>query len=76
MAHRISAASTAAKSSRYFYFIPSKGHGAVDRSRLPKLEAEGTSKLHEFIDIGVEDILQGLVGNHEALDLRHRGGWG
>ena len=39
---------------RFFYFIPSKGHGAVDRSRLPKLEAEGTSKLHEFIDIGVE----------------------
>ena len=38
---------------RFFYFIPSKGTGAVDRSRLPTLHADGTSKLHEFIDIGV-----------------------
>ena len=38
---------------RFFYFIPSKGTGAVDRSRLPTLNADGTSKLHEFIDIGV-----------------------
>ena len=37
---------------RYFYYIPSKGTGAVDRSRLPALNAVGTSKLHEFIDIG------------------------
>ena len=37
---------------RFFYFIPSKGTGAVDRSRLPTLNADGTSKLHEFIDIG------------------------
>ena len=35
-----------------FYWIPSKGTGAVDRSRLPKLNALGTSKLHEFVDIG------------------------
>ena len=38
---------------RFFHWIPSKGPGAVDRSRLPKLTAEGTSKLHEFVDIGV-----------------------
>lgn len=38
---------------RFFYWIPSKGAGAVDRSRLPKLKAEGTSRLHEFVDIGV-----------------------
>ena len=39
---------------RFFYFIPSKGTGAVDRSRLPELHAdEGTSRLHEFVDIGV-----------------------
>ena len=37
---------------RFFYWIPSKGTGAVDRSRLPKLNAVGTSKLHEFVDIG------------------------
>lgn len=39
---------------RFFYYIPSKGVGAVDRSRQPKFKAEGTSLLHEFIDIGVE----------------------
>lgn len=38
---------------RFFCFVPSKGNGAVDRSRLVKYNAEGTSKLHEFIDIGV-----------------------
>lgn len=38
---------------RFFYWIPSKGTGAVDRSHLPKLKAEGTSKLHEFVDVGV-----------------------
>ena len=38
---------------RFFSFIPSKGIGAVDRSRLPKFKAEGTSRLHEFVDIGV-----------------------
>lgn len=38
---------------RFFYWIPSKGIGAVDRSRLPQLTAEGTSRLHEFVDIGV-----------------------
>jgi hypothetical protein len=39
---------------RFFYYIPSKGVGAVDRSRLAKFKAEGTSLLHEFVDIGVE----------------------
>lgn len=38
---------------RFFHWIPSKGTGAVDRSRLPKFKAEGTSKLHEFVDVGV-----------------------
>ena len=38
---------------RFFYWVPSKGTGAVDRSQLPKLKADGTSKLHEFVDIGV-----------------------
>mmetsp|Transcript_37773 Transcript_37773/g.93779 ORF Transcript_37773/g.93779 Transcript_37773/m.93779 type:complete len:677 (-) Transcript_37773:42-2072(-) len=38
---------------RFMYFIPSKGVGSVDRSRLPKLKAEGTSPLHEFVDVGV-----------------------
>ena len=37
---------------RFFYWIPSKGVGAVNRSRLPTLKADGTSKLHEFVDIG------------------------
>ncbi|KAL3928504.1 MAG: hypothetical protein SGPRY_002356, partial [Prymnesium sp.] len=37
---------------RFFYWVPSKGVGAVDRSRLPKFVADGTSKLHEFLDIG------------------------
>lgn len=41
---------------RFFYWIPSKGTGAVDRSRLPKFTAEGTSKLHEFVDIGVAGV--------------------
>ena len=36
---------------RFFYWIPSKGVGAVNRSRLPTLMAEGTSKLHEFVDV-------------------------
>lgn len=38
---------------RFFYWVPSKGTGAVDLSRLLKLKAEGTSKLNEFVDIGV-----------------------
>lgn len=38
---------------RFFHWIPSKGVGAVDRSRVAKWKAEGTSKLHEFVDIGV-----------------------
>lgn len=38
---------------RFFYWVPSKGVGAVNRSRLPKLTAQGTSRLHEFVDIGV-----------------------
>jgi len=38
---------------RFFYWIPAKGVGAVDRARLPKFTAEGSSKLHEFVDIGV-----------------------
>ena len=38
---------------RFFYWVPSKGTGAVNRARLPTLKAEGTSKLHEFVDIGV-----------------------
>jgi len=38
---------------RFFYWIPAKGVGAVDRSRLPTYKADGTSKLHEFVDIGV-----------------------
>ena len=37
---------------RFFYWVPSKGTGAVDRSRLPTLKADGTSKLHEFVDVG------------------------
>jgi len=38
---------------RFFYWVPSKGTGAVNRARLPELEASGTSQLHEFLDIGV-----------------------
>lgn len=39
---------------RFFYWIPSKGVGAVDRSRLPKFaSAKGSSRLHEFVDVGV-----------------------
>lgn len=37
---------------RFFYFVPSKGTGAVDRSKLTKYTAVGTSRLHEFTDIG------------------------
>ncbi len=36
---------------RFFYWIPAKGAGAVDRSRLPTYKADGTSKRHEFVDI-------------------------
>lgn len=42
---------------RFFYWIPSKGIGAVDRSHLLALKAEGTSVLHEFIDIGVVGVV-------------------
>lgn len=38
---------------RFFYWIPSKGTGAVNRAHLPKVQADGTSKLHQFVDIGV-----------------------
>ena len=38
---------------RFFYWVPSKGTGAVSRAHLPKLKCDGTSKLHEFVDIGV-----------------------
>ena len=39
---------------RFFYWVPSKGVGAVDRSRTPKFaSAKGSSRLHEFVDIGV-----------------------
>lgn len=38
---------------RFFYWVPSKGTGAVNRSRLPKFKAQGTARLHEFTDIGV-----------------------
>ena len=38
---------------RFFYFVPGKGPGSVDRSRLPKFaSAKGSSRLHEFVDIG------------------------
>lgn len=36
----------------------SKGVGAVDRSRLPKYaSAKGSSRLHEFVDLGVPGIV-------------------
>jgi len=38
---------------RFFYWIPSKGVGAVDRLRLRKYKCDGTARLHEFADIGV-----------------------
>ena len=54
---------------RYFYYIPSKGTGAVDRSRLPTLNAEGTSKLHEFIDIGTPGKLSTrLIACHQCAN--------
>lgn len=43
---------------RFFYWIPSKGVGAVDRSRLPKYaSAKGSARLHEFVDIGVPGVV-------------------
>lgn len=53
---------------RFFYWIPSKGIGAVDRSRLPKLTAEGTSCLHEFIDIGVPGVVSTRRGACHRCD--------
>ena len=39
---------------RFFYWIPAKGVGAVSRTRLPTFKsAKGSSRLHEFVDIGV-----------------------
>ncbi|KAL3932817.1 MAG: hypothetical protein SGPRY_000548 [Prymnesium sp.] len=38
---------------RFFHWIPSKGVGAVNRALQPKFPANGTSRLHEFLDIGV-----------------------
>jgi len=44
---------------RFFYWVPSKGVGAVDRSRLPTYKADkGTARLHEFADIGRPGTLQ------------------
>ena len=44
---------------RFFYWIPAKGLGAVDRASLPKyVSAKGTSRLHEFCDIGVPGTVQ------------------
>lgn len=56
---------------RFFYWIPSKGAGAVDRSNLPKLKAEGTSRLHEFVDIGVP----GIVSTRRAACHRCEACW-
>lgn len=42
---------------RFFHWIPAKGAGSVDRSRLPKFSADGTSRLHEFVDIGVPGVV-------------------
>lgn len=56
---------------RFFYWIPSKGIGAVNRLNLPKLKAEGTSKLHEFVDIGVV----GTVSTRRASCHRCDGCW-
>ena len=40
---------------RFFYFIPAKGPGSVDRAANRKSfeSAKGSSQLHEFVDIGV-----------------------
>ncbi|KAL3908553.1 MAG: hypothetical protein SGPRY_009749 [Prymnesium sp.] len=39
---------------RFFYWVPSKGVGAVDRSHSPKFtSAKRSSQLHEFVDNGV-----------------------
>ena len=38
---------------RFFYFIPNKGPGSVDRAANRKLfsPAKGSSQLHEFVDM-------------------------
>lgn len=39
---------------RFFYWIPAKGVGAVNRACLPKyVSCKDTARLHEFVDIGV-----------------------
>lgn len=44
---------------RFFYWIPAKGVGAVDRASMPKfVSAKGTSRLHEFTDIGLPGTIQ------------------
>lgn len=38
---------------RFFYFIPVKGPGSVNRVNRKKFDsAKGSSHLHEFVDIG------------------------
>lgn len=44
---------------RFFYFIPAKGAGAVNRANRKKFKpAIGSSRLHEFVDIGVPGTVQ------------------
>ena len=44
---------------RFFYWIPAKGVGAVDRASMPKfVSCKGTSHLHEFVDIGLPGTVQ------------------
>ena len=60
-----------------------KGTGAVSRPNLPKLECESTSKLHDFVDIGVAGKVSscraachtgGRAGNrHECENLEFTG---
>ena len=42
---------------RFFYFVPSKGTGAVRRANLPEVECKGTSTLHEFVDVGTSGCI-------------------
>jgi len=43
----------AASSAAFFYFIPVKGPGSVNRVNRKKFDsAKGSSHLHEFVDIG------------------------
>lgn len=44
---------------RFFYYIPCKGPGAVNRVNRKKFKsAVGSAKLHEFVDIGVPGTVQ------------------